>query len=199
MTSAQTIVLPDIPELYENNFLDILLPTTRNDLDRAAIPAPPAVTNPMIDALILTTHQTFTAKGAPAYNTTDSAILDAFNSLEQYTFGSDVAMYLAKSWKEDPGLTLRLIWTLRSIPDGKGSKEIFYRCVHVLLRQYLGLIYFSTERLVGCMIITPGLRSPTSISWLNPFVSLLRRASQPSHTALGKISSIYFALLHWMN
>ncbi|KAF8805204.1 hypothetical protein BYT27DRAFT_7234324 [Phlegmacium glaucopus] len=129
MASAQTIVLPDIPELYEKNFLDILLPPTKVDDDFMIVEpaATPPVVNPMIDALILTSQQTFTTNRAPAYNTTNSAILDAFNNLSNKSLPSDVARYLAQSWKEDPGLTLRLIWNLRSIPDGKGSKETFYR------------------------------------------------------------------------
>ena len=146
MASAQTIVLPDIPELYEKNFLDILLPASASADDdlvmvESATPTPPAV-NPMVAALIVTSHQTLTANGAPAYNTTDSPILDAFNNLSDNILGSDVGKYLSNSWKEDPNLTLRLIWTLRSIPDGKGTKEIFYRWVHMHLRLWFLLILF---------------------------------------------------------
>jgi len=36
---------------------------------------------------------------------------------------------LAKLWAEDPALTLRVIWNTRSIHDGKGDKELFYKCV----------------------------------------------------------------------
>jgi hypothetical protein len=34
---------------------------------------------------------------------------------------------LAKAWEEDPSLTLRIIWNTRSIHNGKGDKELFYR------------------------------------------------------------------------
>ncbi|KAI0262261.1 hypothetical protein BGY98DRAFT_1092197 [Russula aff. rugulosa BPL654] len=34
---------------------------------------------------------------------------------------------LAKAWAEDPALTLKIIWNTRSIHDGKGDKELFYR------------------------------------------------------------------------
>jgi hypothetical protein len=132
--STQTIVLPDIQELYDDNFLDILLPAIKGDsLTFARATTTPAAVNPVINALIESSRRTFTEKGAPAYNSTNSAILDAFNNLSTYTSSSYVAQYLSKSWIEDPELTLRLIWSLRSIPDGKGLKETFYRCVYIVL------------------------------------------------------------------
>jgi hypothetical protein len=137
--STQIIVLPDVPELYDDNFLDILLPVTgkgggstvttgRATTTRAAV-------NPVIEALIENSRRTFTDKGAPAYNLTGSAVLDAFNNLSTYTL--DVTEYLSKSWIEDSELTLHLIWSLRSIPDGKGLKETFYRCVYRLRTFYI--------------------------------------------------------------
>ena len=160
-TSSQTIVLPDIPELYEENFLGILLPVKGSLTIDARASTTPGAVNPVIEALIESSHQTFTQKGAPAYNSTDSAILDAFNNLSEHTPSSDVAGYLSKSWIEDPELTLRLIWTLRSIPDGKGLKETFYRCVHIIVKQFHVLIYLSfslTEPLVGYIKTIPELR-----------------------------------------
>lgn len=201
--SAQTIVLPDIPELYEDNFLDILLPVEGKLTVDGRATTTPAAANPVIEALIENSRRTFTENGAPAYNSTNSAVLDAFHHLSEYTPSSIFPEFLPKSWIEDPELTLRLIWTLRSIPDGKGLKETFYGCVHIVLRQFCVLMYlFSlslTERLVGCMKIIPGLRSPIFISWLNLFVSLSRRTSWPNLMAAGKIFSISFALLPWTN
>ena len=143
-TSAQIIVLPDIPELYEDNFLDILLPVKDANLTigQASSTTPAAPVNPFIEALKENSRRTFTAKGAPAYNSTDSAVLDAFNNLTKHTLDSDVAEYLSKSWLEDAELTLRLIWTLRSVPDGKGLKETFYRCVCIVLDHFVVLTYF---------------------------------------------------------
>jgi hypothetical protein len=129
-SSTQTIVLPDIPELYDDNFLDILIPAKDGGPTATTTPASGA-TNPVIEALIENSRRTFTDNGAPAYNSTGSAILDAFNNLS--TYAPDVTEYLSKSWIEDPELTLRLIWSLRSIPDGKGLKETFYRWVYIVL------------------------------------------------------------------
>ena len=131
-STAQIITLLIITELYEDNFLDILLPV-KGDIGKATTgttTTTPAAVNPVIEALIENSRRTLTENGAPAYNSTDSAVLNAFNNLSSETLSSDVSNYLSKAWIEDPELTLRLIWTLRSIPDGKGLKELFFRCVY---------------------------------------------------------------------
>jgi hypothetical protein len=130
-SSTQIISLPDIPELYNDNFLDILLPVKGGGPAAGRATTTLAAVNPVVEALIENSRRTFTDKGAPAYNSTGSAILDAFHNLSTYAF--DATEYLSKSWIEDPELTLHLIWSLRSIPDGKGLKETFYRCVHIVL------------------------------------------------------------------
>ncbi|KAG2062726.1 hypothetical protein BDR04DRAFT_1235663, partial [Suillus decipiens] len=63
---------------------------------------------------------------SPAFSSTLSATLDAFNGIRPGVSGSSVDNYLFKAWAEDPALTLRIIWSLRSIHDGKGEKELFY-------------------------------------------------------------------------
>ena len=130
--STQIIVLPDIPELYDNNFLDILIPVKDGSSSTVGqrTTTSPAPVNPVIEALRDNSRRTFTKNAAPSYNSTNSAILDAFNNLTSDTPSSDFTGYLSKSWIEDPDLTLRLIWNLRSIPDGKGLKDSFYRLVY---------------------------------------------------------------------
>jgi len=128
--SSRPILLPEIAELHNPNFLDILLPAPVQSAQHAVqVDSEETSTsrNPMMDALKATIHQTFTANFAPAYSSTLSATLDAFTGLAPYTFGTQVGKYLDNAWKEDSDLTLRLIWNLRSIPDGKGDKELFYR------------------------------------------------------------------------
>ena len=201
--STQIIVLPDIPELYDNNFLDILIPVKDGSSTVGQrTTTSPAPVNPVIEALRDNSRRTFTKNAAPSYNSTNSAILDAFNNLTSDTPSSDFTGYLSKSWIEDPDLTLRLIWNLRSIPDGKGLKDTFYRFVYIVFGPFCVqnlLFYFKTGRLVGYIKTTPGLPSPIFISWLNPFVPLLRSANQPrpTGTAAGKIFLTYFALLPW--
>ncbi|RDB20784.1 hypothetical protein Hypma_012210 [Hypsizygus marmoreus] len=127
-SSSQNVTLPDIPELYDPNFLNVLIPPTdtgRHQTTHAETPATPK--NPMIDALQSTSHHTFTENLAPTYDSTLSPTLDAFQCLASYTSADDFNKYLENAWAEDPELTLRIIWNIRSIHDGKGDKETFYK------------------------------------------------------------------------
>jgi hypothetical protein len=125
-TASQNITLPFIPELYDNDYLQILLPVSPNV--ESKIPAPSAAPkNAMMEALKSTAHQTLTENAAMAYSSTLVATLDAFQGLTRYTFSQEVDKYLSKSWAEDQDITLRIIWNLRSIHDGKGENEVFYR------------------------------------------------------------------------
>ncbi|KAH9842443.1 uncharacterized protein C8Q71DRAFT_793946 [Rhodofomes roseus] len=126
-TSSQNVTLPVIPELYSPDFLDILLPV-KQQIVHELVPEPaPVAQNPMMDALKATAHRTSTANGAPAYLSTLSPALDAFQALRPSAFGPNIGLYLDAAWAEDPQLTLRIIWQLRSIHDGKGEKEVFYQ------------------------------------------------------------------------
>ena len=60
MSTPQIIVLPDIPELYEDNFLDILLPISGGGPTAGRANATPAAVNPVIEALIENSRRTFT-------------------------------------------------------------------------------------------------------------------------------------------
>lgn len=124
--SAQDITLPNIPELYDPNFLDALLPVSKV---AAAIET---VTNPMLDALKVHSHRTHTENSAQALSSTESASLDAFSQLGSWSFSPDLDKSLFAAWDEDPELTLKLIWNLRSIHEGKNDREVFYRYVALL-------------------------------------------------------------------
>ncbi|KAF9525012.1 hypothetical protein CPB83DRAFT_860409 [Crepidotus variabilis] len=122
--SSRSVSLPVVPELLNPNFLDALLPakpTTPKDLTEVSS------SNPMMEALKASSQRTLTANGAAAFSGTDSPTVDAFSSLSQYTSPPDLHRQLEKAWVEDANLTLRIIWNLRSIHDGKGEKEAFYR------------------------------------------------------------------------
>ncbi|KAJ7496916.1 hypothetical protein FB451DRAFT_1456911 [Mycena latifolia] len=116
--SSQNALLPAIPELFNPDFLDILVPVTASgSVSHSGAQSFSSAGN----------ERTFTENGAPAYGSTGSATLDAFCNLGAHTYGSEVGEYLAEAWAEDPDLTLRIIWNLRSIHDGKSDKEVFYR------------------------------------------------------------------------
>ncbi|TFK45139.1 hypothetical protein BDQ12DRAFT_718239 [Crucibulum laeve] len=135
--SSQIVTLPEIPELYNPSFLDILLPASENtvevDNDGAQTPTPG---NTMMDALKSTAHQTFTQNVAMAYSSTLSATLDAFNGLPVHMPQAELDRLLRDAWREDPELTMRIIWNLRSIHDGKGDKVLFYRVFGWLYRHH---------------------------------------------------------------
>ncbi|KIJ13342.1 hypothetical protein PAXINDRAFT_81425 [Paxillus involutus ATCC 200175] len=80
----------------------------------------------MVDALRSTAHQKLTANAAPTFDSTLIPTLDAFFGLDTCAPGQ-LGRMLENAWAEDPALTLRIIWNARSIHDGKGDKEVFYR------------------------------------------------------------------------
>ncbi|KAJ7821900.1 hypothetical protein B0H14DRAFT_2371069 [Mycena olivaceomarginata] len=80
-----------------------------------------------MDALRQFSHRTRTENNAPAYDSTLSATLDAFHKLTYFSWGPSVGELLDKAWAENPHLTLKIVWNLRSIHDGKAEKEAFYR------------------------------------------------------------------------
>ncbi len=123
--TTQVVTLPLIPELHNPDFLDVLVP--RREVAKAMVIVQPVPTNPLMEALKATANRAFTANGAPAFGSTLSTTLDAFNGLRPGIPGSHICTLLERSWAEDPLLTLRLIWNLRSIHNGKGEKELFYQ------------------------------------------------------------------------
>lgn len=135
--SSQISTLPEIPELYNPNFLDLLIPAVRKqpatryaqkltEKPSAAGSTGQAPRNIMMEALQSTAHRTWTDNHAPAYSSTLSPTLDAFQGLSNAK-GYEFKTYLDTAWAEDPALTLRIIWSTRSIPDGIGNKDVFYR------------------------------------------------------------------------
>lgn len=129
MFTSQNVTLPQIPELFNPNFLDVLVPVSKAEDNLV-------VTMKVDDALHFPTNsfiarlksddRVYNTKSALALNSTGSAILDAFNFLDRWSY-DEVNRHLEKAWKEDPALALKLIWNLRSIHDGKNEKELFYR------------------------------------------------------------------------
>ncbi|KAF8139099.1 hypothetical protein EV363DRAFT_1315842 [Boletus edulis] len=122
--TSQIVTLPPIPELFDPNFLDILVPAAQDAPMGAATEVAP---NAMMDALQSIAHHKFTANNAPALSSTLAHTLDAYLGLRTGIPGEDIDRYLENAWAQDPCLTLRIIWSTRSIHDGKGEKELFHR------------------------------------------------------------------------
>lgn len=127
LASSQDVTLPPLPELFDANFLDTLLPITEKTAFASPSTPERQPQNALLEALKGTSHQTYTTNAAKAFNSTDSPVLDAFHHLTPYASTYDIYDSLSKAWAEDPQLTLRIIWNARSIHDGKGEKELFYR------------------------------------------------------------------------
>lgn len=131
--SSQNVTLPVIPELYDPNFLDVLLPKRDAPLAVDVEMKEPEPTHPMIDALMTTENRTRTTNNDPAYASSLSPTLDLFHTLRPECWSYDMpgepslSEKLEKAWKENPELTLRLIWNSRSIHDGKSDREVFYQ------------------------------------------------------------------------
>ncbi|KAJ6514766.1 hypothetical protein DFH09DRAFT_1264765 [Mycena vulgaris] len=151
--SSHNPILPAIPELFNPNFLDELLPPTNTPTKSDG--SPRVDRNPMMDALCEFSHRTLTENNAPAYDSTLSATLDAFQKLTPYSFGG-IGKLLDKAWSEDPDLTLKIIWNLRSIHDGKAEREAFYRAFGWLYDNHPRTAITNLHFLVDQVCLQPG-------------------------------------------
>jgi hypothetical protein len=125
--TSQNVTLPPIPELFDPDFIDLLLPAPQSTTVPKVEVA--GASNAMVDALRSTAHQKLTTNAAPTFDSTLIPTLDAFLGLDTSSPGQELGCMLENAWAEDPALTLRIIWNARSIHDGKGDKELFYRFV----------------------------------------------------------------------
>jgi hypothetical protein len=193
-STSQIVTLPHIPELFNPNFLDVLLPP-RPSLSTDANVGASVPKNAFMDALKSVAHHKVTENGAPAFSSTLSGTLDAFQSLSVNMDAPTIDGVLARAWAEDPALTLKIIWNTRSIHDGKGDKELFYR--YVQFRPSCTRFPFAHKimfrpHLLGLLV---GSTSTTHVrqSATSPNSSLLYARLNPSilfrcHTATGKTS-----------
>ncbi|KAI0782550.1 hypothetical protein C8Q75DRAFT_737517 [Abortiporus biennis] len=126
VTTSQDVTLPLIPELFNPEYMNILLPISQTSNVPKLSAKEHDLKNPMMDALEEYANRSLTGNGAPALASTESPVLDLFNILRPWSSVEEIYRCLTKAWHEDPQLTLRIIWNVRSIHDGKGDKTIFY-------------------------------------------------------------------------
>ncbi|KIO15440.1 hypothetical protein M407DRAFT_34985, partial [Tulasnella calospora MUT 4182] len=121
--------IPYIPELFAQDYLDQILgpslPRTPGPEGKKIIPNEP--TNAFITAFKEEGNKSRNCNDAPAFASTFNPVLDAFSTIDGNTPGKHIHRLLRESWAESPEKTLRIIWNLRSIHDGKASKMNFYR------------------------------------------------------------------------
>ena len=132
--TSRDVTVPDLPELFDPEFLNKLLP--KPDAAKPPSKAPEAKKSAFMDALDKEENKQFTQNLAHGFQSTGSATVDAFNGLSPKTAHGDYDRLLARSWEEDTLATLKIIWNLRSIHEGKSEREGFYRAWGWLYRNH---------------------------------------------------------------
>ncbi|OSX67327.1 hypothetical protein POSPLADRAFT_1072293 [Postia placenta MAD-698-R-SB12] len=156
--TSQIITLPSIPELHDPNFLDILLPPPENVIK---VPTPTAPTNALMTALREDFgNRALTENQSPAYASTLNSSLDFFSAGPAQLTGPLVHTLLSASWEKDPDLTLRLIFYLRSIHDGRGEKsDSFLHAYGWLYKHHPRTAIANLQNLVDPIIDRPAKKS----------------------------------------
>ena len=99
-------------------------------------------------------NRMLTENNSPAYRSTLSSPLDLFSASRNIA-GIDLHVLLRKSWESDPALTLRIIYNIRSIHEGKSEKETFYRAFGWLFRNHPRTAIGNLNQLVEPVIERP--------------------------------------------
>ncbi len=99
-------------------------------------------------------NRMLTENQSPAYRSTLSPTLDLFSAGYNID-GVHLHSLLKNSWESDPAVTLRIIYNLRSIHDGKSEKESFYRAFGWLLRYHPRTAIANLDQLVEPVIERP--------------------------------------------
>jgi hypothetical protein len=151
--STKDVTHPDLPQLYDPSFLDSLLP-------KKPIPATSVSDAPgarlsgaaFMAALKEEGNKQYTQNLAHGWSSTGSPTVDAFNGLSQATDPADFEPLLRKSWQKDPLLTVKMIFNLRSIHEGKSEREGFYRAWGWLYRNHPRTAIVNLSALVDPLI-----------------------------------------------
>ena len=87
-----------------------------------------------VDALV--SNMTVTENNAPAYKSTLDPCLDLFFLAVPGIEDDRLISLLSEAWKSDPLLTLKLVFNLRDVRDGKNDKKNFYVCMQWLINEH---------------------------------------------------------------
>jgi Domain of unknown function (DUF2828) len=151
--STRDVTHPELPQLYDPSFLEALLP----EKPVAAKPASDASSATLSGAAFMAAlkeegNKQYTTNTAHGWSSTTSPTVDAFNGLSQATDPADFEPLLRKSWQEDPLLTVKMIFNLRSIHEGKSEREGFYRAWGWLYRNHPRTAIVNLSALVNPLI-----------------------------------------------
>ncbi|KAE8538801.1 hypothetical protein D1P53_005166 [Cryptococcus gattii VGV] len=114
--------------LPPNQAIDQLIPTRSQSNFTQSAEVPGTSSHPFIEAL-KKIPDTLTEKGALAHKTTDSPLVDLFFDLAPGIESDRLYKLLEAAWTEDSLATLKIIFHSRSIHEGKGFKDGFYRAM----------------------------------------------------------------------
>jgi hypothetical protein len=137
--SKRDVTIPFLPELQDPNFLDRLLPPPAVVPSAKPKPdAPPAPGATFMAATTQDSNRRRTTNLAPGFSSTLDPTLDAFDGLSQQTNWNDIKPLttLRRSYEHDPVTTVKIIFNLRSIHEGKSEREGFYRAWGWLYREH---------------------------------------------------------------
>ncbi|KAG5800877.1 hypothetical protein H9Q69_000004 [Fusarium xylarioides] len=107
--------------------------------------AQPVQSNPFMEGLINYDNEKpsrdlenmmYTENGDLAYRSSQDALVDLFQELEEVVSGPRLKDLLTRAWDENPLATLRIIFSSRSIHLGKSSRTVFYRCAGWLAQNH---------------------------------------------------------------
>ncbi|KAK7756951.1 hypothetical protein SLS62_000967 [Diatrype stigma] len=91
---------------------------------------------PFDPASVDMSNKMFTENMDIAHRSTHSSLVDLFSSLEATISGPHLLELLNAAWKEEPLLTLKVIFNARSIHLGKAERASFYRCAGWLAQNH---------------------------------------------------------------
>ncbi|OXM79428.1 hypothetical protein C364_02925 [Cryptococcus neoformans Bt63] len=114
--------------LPPDQVIDQLIPTRSKSPSIHSSEVPGTSFHPFIEAL-KNIPDTLTEKGALAHKTTDSPLVDLFFDLAPGIASDQLYKLLEAAWTEDSLATLKIIFHSRSIHEGKGFKDGFYRAM----------------------------------------------------------------------
>src|SRR5258706_987943 len=137
--SKRDVTVPFLPELQDPNFLARLLPPPAVVRSvKPKVDAQPLQGAEFMAALTKVANRKRTTNHAPGFASTLDPTLDAFDGLSQQTNWNDIRPLttLRRSYEHDPVTTVKIIFNLRSIHEGKSEREGFYRAWGWLYREH---------------------------------------------------------------
>jgi Domain of unknown function (DUF2828) len=137
--SKRDVTVPSLPELRDPDFLDRLLPPpTVVPTAKPKVDAQPVQGSTFMAAISQAANRKRTTNHAAGFASTLDPTLDAFDGLSQQTNWNDIKPLTAlrRSYEHDPATTVKIIFNLRSIHEGKSEREGFYRAWGWLYREH---------------------------------------------------------------